>query len=170
MQIRPISPGDVSGLYHMLCRLDEETEYMMYEPGERQSRTNGLNQLDTAVQEATSGSDFLLVAENEVGEIVGFLWAERGKLNRVLHTAYIVVGIRSAYRRMGIGTRFFKRLESWARECGIVRLELTVECPNTEAIHLYEKSGFKIEGTRPRSMKVNDEYVDEYYMGRILNY
>ena len=61
------------------------------------------------------------------------------------------------------------RLDEWAGENGIVRLELTVECVNTGAKHLYEKNGLIVEGIRSKSMKVNDRFVDEYYMGKILN-
>ena len=61
------------------------------------------------------------------------------------------------------------RLDEWAGENGIVRLELTVECVNTGAKHLYEKNGFIVEGVRPKSMKVNSKFVDEYYMGKILD-
>ena len=50
-----------------------------------------------------------------------------------------------------------------------MRLELTVECVNTGAKHLYEKNGFIVEGVRPKSMKVNGKFVDEYYMGKILD-
>ena len=62
------------------------------------------------------------------------------------------------------------RLDEWAGENGIVRLELTVECVNTGAKHLYEKNGFIVEGVRPKSMKVNGRFVDEYYMGKILDW
>ena len=55
-----------------------------------------------------------------------------------------------------------------AKESGIVRLELTVECENDGAKTLYERMGFEIEGIRPKSMKVNGRFVDEYYMGKIL--
>ena len=79
------------------------------------------------------------------------------------------MGILKDYRGQGIGSLFFEQLEKWAAENGISRMELTVECTNTAAIRLYEKSGFKIEGTRLRSMKVNGCFVDEYYMGYILD-
>ena len=68
-----------------------------------------------------------------------------------------------------IGSKFFNMLDEWAGENGIVRLELTVECVNTGAKHLYEKNGLIVEGIRSKSMKVNDRFVDEYYMGKILN-
>lgn len=169
MIIREANITDAEKLYEMLCRLDEETDYMMYEPGERQKVSPNSDRLKSYLEEASSGTDLMLVAENDSGEIVGFLGAERGKLNRVQHTAYIVTGIREAYRRQGIGTRFFKQLEEWARSKGIVRLELTVECPNIAAKNLYEKNGFVVEGLRSKSMRVNGEFVDEYNMCKIID-
>ena len=164
MVIRNIKADDADRFFRMLCLLDEETDYMMYEPGER-SDPEGFR---TRVLEALSGGDFLLAAESENGELVGFLWAERGKMNRIRHTAYIVVGIRESYRHRGIGTAFFRQLDEWAAASGIVRLELTVECPNGSAKALYEKNGFRVEGIRPKAMKVNGSLVDEYYMGKII--
>ena len=168
MIYRTLTENDTEAFFEMMCRLDEETEYMMYEPGERREKTKNLDRLRANIEGANSGGDFLLAAVTEDGEIAGFIWASRGNLNRVLHTADIVTGIREAWRRQGIGTEFFNRLDAWARANGLVRLELTVECPNTGAKALYEKHGFTVEGVRPKSMKVNGAYVDEYYMGKIL--
>ena len=169
MLIRPITLDDVENFYHMMCQLDEETEYMMYEPGERQLKANNLDDLKERIEVAVSGEDFLMVAVNDNEEIVGYIWAERGRMNRISHTAYIITGILQAYHRQGIGSKFFNMLDEWARENGIVRLELTVEFVNTGAKHLYERHGFTVEGIRSKSMKVNDRFVDEYYMGKILN-
>ena len=167
MNIRKITENDVENFYNMMCRLDGETEFMMYEPGEREATTKDLSRLKAAVNEAVMGNDLLLVAEDG-GEIAGYIWAERGKLNRIRHTAYIVVGLLERYRGQGIGTAFFEMVNDWAADNGVMRLELTVECENTAAVRLYEKSGFKIEGTRPKSMKVNGRLRDEYYMGLII--
>ena len=166
--IRPITTDDTEKFFEMMCRLDEETDYMLYEPGERRENTKDLSRLRARIEAAASGDDLLMVAADG-DDIVGFIWAERGTLRRVRHTAYIVTGIRKAYRGKGIGTDFFKHLDNWAEAGGIVRLELTVECENVGARNLYEKSGFKVEGVRPKSMYVNGKYVDEYYMGKILN-
>lgn len=35
-------------------------------------------------------------------------------------------------------------------------------------IALYKKQGFEIEGTRKHAYIINGQYVDEYYMGKIL--
>ena len=166
MTIRPIGERGTDSFFRMLCRLDEETEYMMYEPGERQARAGGSSRLRDTVRAAQAGGDLLLAAADRNDEIVGFLWAERGKTNRVRHTAYIVVGILEAYRGQGLGTEFFRRLDSWAAAGGVTRLELTVECENTAAVRLYEKFGFAVEGVRVKSMMVGGQSVDEFYMGK----
>lgn len=168
MLIRPVKTEDAESFFHMMCMLDNETPYMMYEPDERKDRTINISGLRGRIEDAVSGGDLLLAAVEDEAEIVGYIWAERGKLNRILHTAYIVVGIREAYRHQGIGTEFFKRLDEWARGNCIVRLELTVECANTAAIRLYEKNGFVVEGRRKKSMKLDGEFVDELYMAKLI--
>ena len=55
MLIRRVMEKDVENFYRMMCLLDEETEFMMYEPRERQTRTNDLNRLQTIIHEAASG-------------------------------------------------------------------------------------------------------------------
>ena len=163
IEYRPITPADAEAYWVFLNLLDTQTDCMMYEPGERSSRTT-LSQLQSDIQ---SSEDFICIAL-ECENIVGFVHAERGKFNRIRHTAYIVTGILQSHRGKGIGTALFRQTDQWARENGITRLELTVECSNEAAIHLYKKSGFTVEGTRRSSMCVNGRYVDEYYMAKLM--
>lgn len=164
MIIRKINKNDADAFWQMLFELDKETKYMMYEPNER---TKNISQINSLIEKSVEGSNLILVAENNK-EIVGFLSAERGVPNRIKHTAYIVVGIRKAFQGKGIGIKFFKELDLWAQQNGIKRLELTVMCPNVVARHLYEKNGFVIEGVRKNSMYVDGEYIDEFYMAKLL--
>lgn len=166
MIIRPIQVEDTESFFSMMCFLDDETPFMMYEPNEREKTTDA-TELREKIDDAISMDDFLLIAE-ERDHIVGYIWAERGRMNRILHTAYIVVGIREAYQHQGIGTKFFRKLDEWARRNNIIRLELTVECANTAARKLYEKNGFVVEGRRKKSMKLGDKFVDELYMAKLL--
>lgn len=164
MIIRKINTNDADAFWQMLFDLDKETKYMMYEPNER---TKNINQINSRIEKSIEGSNLLLVAEQDK-EIVGFLSAERGIPKRVRHTAYIVVGIRKAFQGKGIGSAFFKELDLWARQNDVKRLELTVMCPNIAAKHLYEKNGFVIEGVRKKAMYVDGEYIDEFYMAKLL--
>lgn len=163
IEYRPITPTDIDPFWTFLNLLDTQTDYMMYEPKERSSRTT-LSELQSDLQ---NSEDFICLALDN-GNIVGYIHAERGKFNRTRHTAYIVTGVLESYRGQGIGTTLFGRMDQWAKETRITRLELTVECSNEPAKHLYEKSGFAVEGIRKNSMCVNGEYIDEYYMAKIM--
>lgn len=164
---KPLEIGEVYRFWDFLNALDTETSYMMYEPEERAQRT-GIQELRDDIQRnVISGNDFLQIALED-HKIIGYIRAERGKCSRIFHTAYIVTGVLKEYGGKGIGTAFFENLEKWAKENGIRRLELTVECRNTIAKHLYEKNGFTIEGVREDSMRVDGAFIDEYYMAKIL--
>lgn len=164
---RELCADDICGFWEFLNILDSETDCMMYEPGERLQRTNVEELRADILDNVINGHDFLLTALDG-GRIVGYIHAERGRFARNFHTAYIVTGILADYTGRGIGTVFFRKLDEWARESSVCRLELTVECRNTAAVRLYEKSGFVTEGTRAKSMRVGGVLVDEYYMGKIL--
>jgi len=166
MEYRSFGSEDAQALWRLMCALDKETSFMMYEPGEREATSTPVT-LRARIQSAVSRGDCLLAAGMD-GETVGYLWAERGALQRNAHTAYIVVGVLQRASGKGIGTQLFARAEEWARKAGVTRLELTVECGNEAALHLYRKCGFETEGLRKRSMLVNGGYVDEYYMAKLL--
>lgn len=164
MVIRRAETRDIEAFWQMQNGLDYETSYMMLEPGERQK---DYSIIENVINQSINGNSLLLFAEED-GEIVGYLSAQRGRYNRLKHCAYIVVGIRRAFQGKGVGTKFFAELDAWAKENQLKRLELTVMCPNKAARHLYEKSGFEIEGIKKCSMLVDGEYVDEYYMAKLL--
>jgi RimJ/RimL family protein N-acetyltransferase len=109
----------------------------------------------------------IFVVEHE-SQLTGFLAAFGGGYQRDRHSAYIVVGILQGYTGQGIGKLLFKALDEWALAHKLHRLELTVMSHNERALHLYQKMGFVIEGTKKDSLCVNGAYVDEYYMTKIL--
>ena len=163
MEYRKLSVDETEQFWNLMNQLDYETKYMLYEPGER---TKDLPRIESIIRDSVEGEDFLLVAETD-HRLVGYISAQKGRLNRIAHSAYIVVGILMDYRSKGIGTEFFKRLNDWAEEKKVTRLELTVICENEVAKHLYANSGFQIEGIKRKSVCVDGEYLDEYYMARI---
>ncbi len=165
-KIRSVRTEDANKLFKMLCELDKETKFMLFEPNEREKNPNAINNLKSKVELVLTGGDLVLVVE-KAEDIIGFLWAERGKLNRVVHTACLVVGIRSNYQDLGIGKSLFLEFDKWARVNNIIRVELTVEVGNDRAKHLYEINGFEVEGIRRSSMFVDGRFVDEYYMSKI---
>lgn len=157
MNIRKATPEDANSFLMFLKQLDTETSFMLFEPEERKTTPEAM----VKRIEETNRASLLLLAEED-GKIVGFLSAERGFANRIKHTAYIVVGILADNIGMGLGKRLFEKLDIWAIESGVIRLELTVMVPNERAIKLYSSMGFKIEGTRGKACLVDGEFIDEY--------
>lgn len=164
MTIRKLEQSDETAMTELWNSIDEECRFLMYEPGERPE--SPMYFMGVMKHFCENGSLFL-VCEDE-GALCAFLTADRGSCNRIMHTAYITIAVKKEYRRMGIGGALLRSLDRWAAEAGILRLELTVMAHNAEALTLYLKSGFEVEGMKKRSMLVDGEYVDEFYMGKLL--
>lgn len=165
MEIRKIQRKDANNYLEMLLNLDNETKFMLFEPGERPT---DINIVDSIIKKSIDGDNLVLVAIDDE-KIIGFLSAQRGVPKRIKHTAYIVVGIREKFRGKGIGSKLFFELDMWARENNITRLELSVISSNNVAKHLYEKNGFEVEGIKKNAMIIDGKYVDEFYMAKLFN-
>ncbi len=71
-------------------------------------------------------------------------------------------------KKQGIGTALFIAMEEWAYKKRLHRIELTVMTENAAAIALYKKRGFEIEGTRKDAYIINNRYVNEYMMAKLI--
>lgn len=165
MIIREINRSDAENFANLTQQIEGSSQYMLWEAGERNSQTE--NQLEMIKGMEDTKNSTILVAENNKS-LVGFLLAIGGKARRNKHSAYIVIGILKEYRGKGIGTKLFTKVEQWASTHQISRLELTVVTKNEAGLSLYKKAGFEIEGTKRNSLFLNDEFVDEYYMSKLL--
>ena len=164
MEIKKLSGSDSSDLLNLLLKLDTETKFMMLEPGERSASLEDTQNRLTDIDESQSA--FLGAYDSE--NLVGYTCFWRGEANRIKHSAYIVMGVLSSHTGQGIGKSLINEIEKWAKKYNVTRLELTVMVHNTNAIKLYEKMGFIKEGVKKNSLFIDGNYVDEYYMGKIL--
>jgi RimJ/RimL family protein N-acetyltransferase len=165
-EIREARESDAGALLNLYTKLDWETSFMLYEPGERRHTADEMRR---RIREVKAQENSTLLVVDGGGELVGLLGAFGGRVRRKRHSALIIVGILQEFTGRGIGTRLFERLEAWARRSGVHRLELTVMTHNTAGIALYRKMGFEIEGTRKHSLLVDGRYVDEYAMAKLLD-
>ena len=165
MLIRRIQFNDAKQFLRLRLQLDEETQFMLFEPGERSIDIE--EQRHQIEQVLLSENHMIFVAEHE-DQLVGYLGASGGYARRVRHRVEIVIGILEAFTGQGIGSQLFILMEKWAREKQLHRLELTVMTHNAAGVALYKKQGFTIEGLRQHAMVMNNRYVDEYYMAKLL--
>ena len=162
LEAKPSMAEDLLLLNNML---DNETEFRAYKPGERKILPEEYALYLEEIRKSKNSNIF--VAFDGVTPI-GLLEANGRAFQRKSHVTHIVIGILKNYTGLGIGKHLFTRMEEWARDVGLVRLELTVFTYNTPAIKLYKKLGFLTEGTIKSSFKLNDKFVDEYLMAKIL--
>ena len=143
----------------------EQSGFMLFNPGERNITAEQFEKYIEAMNQKQNSTIFVAT---EKEQIIGYLIVQGDTPSRVAHRAYIVIGVHSMSRSKGVGTALFTYAEHWAREVGLQRLELTVIKHNNSAYRLYEKAGFEVEGIKRKSLKINDEYVDEYYMAKMI--
>ena len=71
--------------------------------------------------------------------------------------------VREQARGKGVGALLVQAVLDHARG-RVEQLHLNVAVENTSALALYERCGFRIYGTEPRSMKIGERYVDAHQM------
>lgn len=166
MIIREIKTSDVEKFCILTAKVEEESEYMLWEAGERNIQIEQQLQMIEGIEQKDNST--ILVAEKDNRGLVGFLMSVGGNAKRNKHSSYIVMGILKEYRGKGIGTKLFEELERWALNHNIRRLELTVVTRNEAALSLYKKMGFEIEGTKRHSLRIDGKFIDEYNMSKLL--
>lgn len=163
MMIRHAKAEDAEKLIELIANA-ESSGFMMFEPGERKMTVEQLEKrIETMESDPTST---ILLAEKDE-ELLGYLFVIGNSPQRTLHSVYLAIGISEKSRGKGVGTKLFERLDEWAAENNIRRLELTVMVNNRAGLALYQKMGFTIEGIKKNSLKVDGEYIDEYYMAKV---
>lgn len=101
-------------------------------------------------------------------ELVGVGQLDRGSKPANRHAATLGISVDASWRRQGIATALMAYLLAWAREQGLVRIELKVFTRNAGAIQLYRKFGFVEEGRHPKACCKQGVWVDDLTMGLIL--
>lgn len=101
------------------------------------------------------------------GKIVGLLDVRRDDF-RSKHIGVLGISIRSGHREEGIGTEMMKLADECARKMKLKAIELRVYAPNTHAIRLYKKSGYRKVGQVPNRAFFHGEYIDEIIMYKEL--
>ena len=166
MNIRMIAIDDASAFLELNYKLDAETNFMLFEAGER---TTTIEQIESRIKTTLQSTNEMVFVLEVDEQIVGYAMVIGGRLNRNFHKGSLVMGIVQKYTGMGNGSKLFEHLIKWCKASELHRLELTVMTHNERAIALYKKYGFSIEGTIRDSLLVDNVFVDEYMMSLILN-
>jgi len=110
---------------------------------------------------------YRLVAEVD-GRVVGATVLHLAQAPRRRHTASCGISVHPDHWNRGVGSALIAAVVDLADKwLNLKRVELDVYADNAAAIHLYEKFGFVIEGTKRAYAFREGEYVDTHIMARI---
>jgi RimJ/RimL family protein N-acetyltransferase len=84
------------------------------------------------------------------------------------HCGVLGMGLLPEFRGQGLGGRLIRRTLEAARAFPLTRVELTVREHNRNAIALYEKVGFVVEGLQRNGALVDGRYEDIIEMAILL--
>lgn len=145
----------------------EETKFLLRYPDEITFTLEGERELLTRIYEndrqimMVGLVDGVVAGNCSINPIAG--------MRRLSHRCSLAIALRKEYWGLGLGTAMMKRLCELAKEAGYERVELGVIEGNDTAKHLYEVSGFTVDGRIPMAMKYDDgTYLDEILMSKSL--
>ena len=126
---------------------------------------NPTEEEEVAWIEAHQPENSLLLVATYNDEILSTFNATGFPNRRMSHVAVLGISILEEWRGIGLGKALFDSLIGWARKSSLELLVLEVFAENTNAIHLYEKYGFGVDGVRKNYFKDRDEtYSDNVLM------
>ena len=163
--LRIAGPDDAVALMRLKQRLDEETSFMLLEPGERDTSIPALTR---HLEEVSRSENSVLIVAAGHGHLAGYVELIGGKFRRNRSTTHVVIGVLAEASGQGIGTELLKEATGWAAARGLRRIELNVMAHNHRAVALYERAGFVHEGRRVACLLIDGEFLDELYMAMIV--
>jgi ribosomal protein S18 acetylase RimI-like enzyme len=157
IEIVPITQGHIEGFHKTLDIVARERRYLAFLEAPPLEATRAFN-LDMIEQ----GFPQLVVLS--AGEVVG--WCDVTPKPRPIyaHSGVLGMGLLPQFRRQGIGKRLILQALAAARAFGLQRVELTVRENNANAIALYKKVGFEIEGVQRNTVLVDGTYENVILM------
>lgn len=161
VQIRELRTKDCRAYLELLQQLEEESSFLLYEPGERAQKLE--SQLEHWRRFLEDERKVVFLAEAEE-KLIGYLLLAGNDLLRQGHVAQLVAGVLSTYQRKGVGSKLMQQGKQWSTTKDIRRLEVTVASQNTAAIGFYLHHDFVFEGIRKQSLLINGRWHNELYM------
>lgn len=165
--LRPISMKDVNERHEFFVNLSIAQTGMVHTVDEIDIHTHETH--DKIHDFLKNRRGLWLLAINKKGKVVGEVDIFVKHLARIRHNGLLTIGVLPAYQSQGLGTILMDHALLWAKEHGLLRIELAVFASNARARDLYKKFGFVVEGTRKDFLCHGDKsFEDDLLMAKYL--
>ena len=133
------------------------------------TQAKGIKSWMDQIQHDIEDESGIIITAWQGQELIAMSGLGRGHWPKTRHSAIVWgVYVNKAWRGLRIADAMLEESISWAREHGIVVLKLGVVTTNLAAIRCYERCGFSVYGTEPKSNQLDGKYFDEYLMARLI--
>lgn len=159
LDIRPPRPEDIPSL-HDLYRHPAVSRTTLQMPSQEISRTEQrINHTDRRLHRYVAVGD---------GNVVGNITLYQNNNVREAHKADLGMMVHPAYWGQGIGSKLMETVLELADDwLNLKRVELEVNTDNPAGVNLYQKFGFKVEGTKRFHTYGDGRWTDSHFMARI---
>jgi len=161
--IREAAADDARAVLDYVEAVSGESDFLAFGSGEFELSEQ--QERDVLQRYADSDNQIYLLGlvDDAVVAALIFSAAQRSRLR---HCGELGMSVRKSHWGLGIGSLMMDALIGWARANRDLRkLNLRVRTDNARAIRLYERKGFKLEGTLRREMFLGGRYYDNHWMG-----
>lgn len=163
VQILPIAERHIAGFTRALDVVAREKKYLVFlqAPPADVMRTFILENIEKGHPE------FVAVSPDDT--VVG--WADALPKTRPAqaHSAILGMGLLPLFRGQGIGALLLRATLDAAAAKGLHRIELTVRESNLNAIALYKRFGFALEGMHKDAVCIDGRYENALCMARLIS-
>lgn len=161
LEIRPLVAADASAFRHIRLRaIVDSPASIMPTYDEEAGRS-----VDEIAARIVRTETQVVFGAFVAAELVGVAGLRREALAQARHKAVLWgVLVSPDRRRDGLARKLLSRVQSFARDEGVLQIQLGVNVDNLGARNLYRSLGFASFGVEPRAMRVGDRYVDEEHM------
>lgn len=159
--IKPFSVIHAHLFSKLRIEIEEESDTMLANRGER--KEGALRLIIKLIVSLRRTITFLAF---DGKKDIGYVSIVLPKFSKLKGNGYLTIALREKYRGKGIGNTLMEKAEAYARSNGIRRMELEVFGENRNAIELYKKRGYEIEGIKKEAIQHEDRYDDLVIMAK----
>jgi ribosomal protein S18 acetylase RimI-like enzyme len=135
--------------------IDRESDHLIAKKGERKE-----NAIHVITKLLISQRRTVTLLAFYGKEAIGYVSLVFPRFTKLQGNAYLTIALREKCRGQGIGSMLMEQAEIYAKSKAIRRIELEVFGKNTNAIALYEKRGYEVEGVKKEAIKDGDGFDD----------
>ncbi|WXR60310.1 GNAT family N-acetyltransferase [Peptostreptococcaceae bacterium AGR-M142] len=155
--------NDALELINYMKKVGSESDFLTFGEGEFDQT---IDDIKYSIKESITKDNILYIVAKHNKKIIGNLKLSASQRPRILHVGEFGISVLKDYWGNKVGKELLLYMIDWAKSGNMIKkINLYVRTDNHGGIKLYEKLGFKIEGTTTRSYFIDNKYYDSHLMG-----